>query len=80
MSCLICTMFVKEMLSPCSIEILKCAEETPNPSYTRFPPNFPLLGMQKGKRVPFLFSKFRARYTVFWFTCSRAKLHPKYPF
>ena len=80
MSCLICTMLVKEILSPCSIEILKCGEETPNPSHTRFPPNFPLLGMQKETRVPFLFSKFGARCTVFWFTCSRAKLYPKYPF
>ena len=77
MSRLICTMLVKELLSPCSIEILKCAEETPNPSHTRFPPNFPLLGMQKETRVPFLFSKFGARCTVFWFTCSRAKLYPK---
>ena len=27
-------MLVKQILSPCSIEILKCAEEAPNPSHT----------------------------------------------
>ena len=79
MSCLICTMLVKQILSPCSIEILKCAEETSHPSHTCFPPNFPLLGMQKETRVPSLFSKFRARCTVFWLTCSGAQLDPKYP-
>ena len=45
-------------------------------THTRFPPNFPLLGMQKETRVPFLFSKFRARCTIFWFTWSGAKLYP----